>query len=111
MRSNPDVDKNRYRANTCSAVQRLAAASSFTVAPLDRIKGRPEVLRMTWPTYLLGAVCERRVNSWDELAMFRVLRVGELRKVWKPTLPCSNVPYIMGRELRNDHHQTFQSGI
>jgi len=47
MRSNPDVDKNRYRANTCSAVQCLAAASSFTVAPLDRSEGRPEVLRMT----------------------------------------------------------------
>ena len=80
MRSNPDIDKNRYRANTCSAVQRLAAASSFTVAPLDRSEGRPEVLRMIWPTDLLGAVYERRVNAWDGLALFRILLVGELRK-------------------------------
>jgi hypothetical protein len=35
---------------------------------------------MTWPTYLLGAACERRVNAWDGLAMFRILLVGELRK-------------------------------
>jgi len=35
---------------------------------------------MAWPTYLLGAAHERRVNSWDGLAMFRVLRVGELQK-------------------------------
>jgi len=35
---------------------------------------------MTWPTYLLGAACERWVNAWDGLAMCRVLRVGELRK-------------------------------
>lgn len=41
MRSNPDVDKNRYRANTCSAVQRLAAASGLKVERLDRIEGRP----------------------------------------------------------------------
>ena len=61
-------------------LQRLAAASGFTVERLDRIEGHPEVLRMTWPTYLLGAAHERRVNSWDGLAMFRVLRVGELQK-------------------------------
>ncbi|MFZ1829341.1 MAG: hypothetical protein WAW42_11345 [Candidatus Competibacteraceae bacterium] len=30
--------------------------------------------------YLLGAAYERLVNSWDSLALFRVLRVGELRK-------------------------------
>jgi len=35
---------------------------------------------MTWPTDLLGWLYERRVNSWDGLALFRVLRVGELRK-------------------------------
>lgn len=35
---------------------------------------------MTWPTYLLGAAHERRVNSWDGLALFQVLLVGELRK-------------------------------
>ena len=80
MRSNPDVDKNRCRANTYSAVQRLAAASGFTVEQLDRIEGRPEYLRMTWPTYLLGAAYERLVNSWGGLAMFRILLVGELRK-------------------------------
>lgn len=38
MRSNPDVGKNRCRANTYSAVQRLAAASGFTVEKLDRIE-------------------------------------------------------------------------
>ncbi|MEI2780662.1 MAG: hypothetical protein V9H25_05135 [Candidatus Competibacter sp.] len=29
---------------------------------------------------LLGAAYERLVNSWDRLALFRVLLVGELRK-------------------------------
>lgn len=80
VRSNPDVDKNRCRANTYSAVQRLAAAGGFTIEKLDRSEGRPEVLRMTWPTCLLGAAYEPRVNAWDGLAIFRVLLVGELRK-------------------------------
>jgi len=30
--------------------------------------------------YLLGAAYERRVNAWDGLALFRILRVGALRK-------------------------------
>ena len=44
------------------------------------IEGHPEYLRMTWPTYLLGTAYERLVNSWDGLALFRILLVGELRK-------------------------------
>ena len=79
-RAEADAFPTRYHANTYSAVQRLAAASGFTVEKLDRIEGRPEVLRMTWPTYLLGAAYERLVNAWDGLALFRVLLVGELRK-------------------------------
>ncbi|MFZ1829326.1 MAG: hypothetical protein WAW42_11260 [Candidatus Competibacteraceae bacterium] len=75
-----DTFPTRYRANTYSDVQRLAAASGFTVEKLDRIEGRPEYLRMTWPTYLLGAAYERLVNTWDRLALFRILLVGELRK-------------------------------
>ena len=79
-RAEADTFPTRYRANTYSAVQRLAAASGLTVERLDRIEGRPEYLRMTWPTYLLGAAYERLVNSWDGLALFRVLLVGALRK-------------------------------
>ena len=79
-RAEADTFPTRYQANTVAAIQRLAAASGFTVEQIDRIEGRPEYLRMTWPTYLLGAAYERLVNSWDRLAMFRILLVGELRK-------------------------------
>ena len=79
-RAEADTFPTRYQANTVHDVQRLAAASGLTVEQLDRIEGRPEYLRMTWPTYLLGAAYERLVNSWDGLALFRVLLVGELRK-------------------------------
>lgn len=79
-RAEADTFPTRYRANTAAAVRRLAAASGFTIERLDRIEGRPEVLRMTWPTYRLGVAYERRVNAWDGLALFRVLLMGELRK-------------------------------
>jgi len=59
-RAEADAFPTRYRANTYSTVQRLAAASGFTVQKLDRIEGRPE--------YLLGAACERRANAWNGLA-------------------------------------------
>lgn len=79
-RAEADTFPTRYRANTYSDVQRLAAASDLTVERLDRIEERPEDLRLTWPTYRLGAACKRRVNAWDGLALFRVLRV---KKLWK----------------------------
>ena len=79
-RAEVDTFPTRYRANTAAAVRRLAAASGLTVERLDRIEGRPEYLRMTWPTDLLGAAYERLANSWEGFARFRVLLVGELRK-------------------------------
>ena len=79
-RAEADTFPTRYQANPVAAIQRLAAASGLTVEKLDRSEGRPEYLRLTWPTDRLGAACERRVNSWDGLAMFRILLVGELRK-------------------------------
>ncbi|MCZ7560474.1 MAG: class I SAM-dependent methyltransferase [Burkholderiaceae bacterium] len=75
-----DTFPTLYRANTKRAVQRLAASTGFTVEKIDRIEGRPEYLRISWPTYLLGAAYERLVNGTELLAAFRILLVAELRK-------------------------------
>lgn len=79
-RAEADTFPTLYRANTRGDVTRLAAAAGLVLDRLDRIEGRPEYLRMTWPTYLLGAAYERVVNAADVLAPFRILLVGELRK-------------------------------
>ncbi len=50
----------------------LPAASPIN--QLDCIESRPEYLRITWPTYLLGAVYERLVNGWDELVIMTLDR-------------------------------------
>lgn len=61
-RAEVDTFPTRYRANCLGDVQRLAADSGLVVDRVERIEGRPEYLRMTWPTYLVGMVYERFVN-------------------------------------------------
>jgi hypothetical protein len=47
---------------------------------LERIEGRSEYLRITWPTYLVGAAYERVVNTFHFLAILRILSIAHLRK-------------------------------
>ena len=79
-RAEVDTFPTLYRANTRLDLTRLAAASGLVIERLSHIEGRPEYLRMTWPTYVVGALYERLVNSTELFAMFRVLLLGELRK-------------------------------
>lgn len=79
-RNEVDTFPTLYRANTCKEVRRVATMAGFEVTRMERIEGRPEYLRIAWPTYLLGAAYERLVNSTEALAMFRVLLIVEMRK-------------------------------
>ena len=79
-RAEEDTFPTLYRANTAADVRKLAASAGLTVERLERIEGRPEYLRITWPTYLLGAAYERVVNTFDFLAIFRILLIAQLRK-------------------------------
>ena len=58
----------------------LAAGAGLEVVRIDLIEGRPEYLRFSAPTYLLGWLYERVVNRVPGLAWLRVLLVVELRK-------------------------------
>ena len=79
-RAEEDTFPTLYRANTVADVRWLAASAGLTVDRLERIEGRPEYLRISWPTYLVGAAYERVVNTFDFLAMFRILLIAQLRK-------------------------------
>ncbi len=79
-RAEVDTFPTRYRANCLADVARLAADSGLLVERLDRIEGRPEYLRMMWPTYLVGLAYERLVNSNEVFAPLRILLIGCLRK-------------------------------
>lgn len=75
-----DTFPTLYRANSNGLIQRLSDQSGLLVERIERIEGRPEYLRMTWPTYLVGLAYERLVNSAEIFAPFRILLVGCLRK-------------------------------
>lgn len=75
-----DTFPTRYRANSVRAVTSVAARSGLAVAYIETIEGRPEYLRISWPSYIVGIVYERLVNATSALARFRILLVAELRK-------------------------------
>lgn len=79
-RAEIDTFPTCYRANTKTDIMNIASTAGFRFVSVKRIEGRPEYLRMTWPTYLLGAAYERLVNSTELLEMFRILLVAELKK-------------------------------
>lgn len=79
-RDDSDTFPTRYKANSLACITQFAADAGLTVVQIHRIEGRPEYLRMTSPTYLLGAAYERLVNKFEFLAIFRVLLIGKLEK-------------------------------
>lgn len=79
-RAEVDTFPTRYRVNTKSDVERFSQAAGFDVEHIERIEGRPEYLRISAPTYVIGMLYERLVNVTELFAPFRVLLVGTLRK-------------------------------
>lgn len=82
LRGRDEVDTfpTLYKANSIKDISLIAAGAGLAVSEIECIEGRPEYLRMTWPTYLIGAAYERLVNQFELLAMFRILIVGKLIK-------------------------------
>ncbi len=79
-RAEVDTFPTLYRANSVRDIQRVSSRSGFEILSIDRIEGRPEYMRLTWITYLLGAAYERIVNLTNTLAVLRILLIGTLVK-------------------------------
>lgn len=79
-RGKTDTFPTRYRCNVPVQVSAFAAHSGLTVDKIELIEGRPEYLRITVPTYLIGLVYERLVNALPMLARFRILLIATLSK-------------------------------
>ena len=75
-----DTFPTRYRANSKRQVSKLASESGLTVTRIERIEGRPEYLRFSMVTYLLGWLYERIVNISPIFEGLRLVLIGELRK-------------------------------
>jgi ubiquinone/menaquinone biosynthesis C-methylase UbiE len=79
-RAEVDTFPTFYRANTKRDLIKLAAQTGFEVMYIRRIEGRPEYLRMSPLSYLLGLLYERIVNLSTIMEPCRVLLVGSLKK-------------------------------
>jgi SAM-dependent methyltransferase len=79
-RHETDTFPTRYLCNAPSQISRLAASAGLMVERIELIEGRPEYLRISTPTYLLGIAYERLVNALPMLAPFRILIIATLSK-------------------------------
>ncbi len=79
-RKSADTFPTHYRANTPAAIKRLAENCGLQIVELQLVEGRPEYLRIFWPTYLLGWLYERTVNLVPGLWRFRVVLGAVLQK-------------------------------
>jgi SAM-dependent methyltransferase len=79
-RESVDTFPTRYRANSPADVRHLAKMTGFDVLAADLVEGRPEYMRISPPTYVLGWLYEKAVNFIPGLGRFRILLVNELRK-------------------------------
>lgn len=75
-----DTFPTRYRINEPKSVRNYASKNGFNVHDIQLIEGRPEYLRMSALSYLLGWLYERMVNSSKVFARFRILLVCVLEK-------------------------------
>ncbi len=84
-RKSDDTFPTYYRANRLNDLRRLAQRNQFGVPAFVMLEGRPEYLRMTAPTYLLGWLYERLVNSVPGADRFSAALIVEMRSIAKPS--------------------------
>ena len=77
-RHETDTFPTSYLCNSRAQLRQIAANSGLQIESLELIKGRPEYLRITTLTSLVGLVYERLVNALPFLARFRILLVATL---------------------------------
>lgn len=79
-RKSEDTMPTHYRANTKGALQTLAASAGLLPQSVRLVERRPEYMRLSAPTYILGWIYERTVNRVAALDRFRVVLVAVMRK-------------------------------
>lgn len=79
-RAEEDTFPTFYRVNSKKKVIYYGESTGFEVESIEMIEGRPEYLRISWPTYIIGIIYEKIVNSTDILSFFRVILLVCLRK-------------------------------
>lgn len=79
-----DIFPTTYVCNRLGVMRKTMARHGLQVVRLTAIEGRPEYLRITAPTYLLGLLYERTVNAFSVLEFLRCVILGVFEKT-----PCA----------------------
>ncbi|MCY3004178.1 MAG: class I SAM-dependent methyltransferase [Planctomycetota bacterium] len=79
-RAGSDTFPTRYRANTRPAIAAIGARNGLALENYVTHEDRPEYLRMTAPTYVVGWMYERAVNTLPGGAQLRSVLIATLRK-------------------------------
>ena len=79
-RKGEDVFPTQYRANTARDISRHARTAGLKLDKISYIDGRPEYLRFSFITYLVGLIYERLVSNISFLRFFRVVLVARIVK-------------------------------
>jgi SAM-dependent methyltransferase len=69
-----------YKANSEADIRRLSEHSGFAVHSIQHIEGRPEYLRFSTITYLVGIAYERLVNCHEMFRRFRIVLLMTLHR-------------------------------
>lgn len=79
-RQSIDTFPTCYLLNSPTQVSLLAKETNFEVGAIQLMEGRPEYLRLSFPTYVFGWLYERFVNSTELFSFLRVLLIASLIK-------------------------------
>ena len=79
-REEHDTFPTLYRANSPRKIKQVASKARFKEVELRVFEGRPEYLRMTSLTYVLGMIYEKMVNTSDRFETFRAVIMGSALK-------------------------------
>lgn len=78
-REGVDTFPTLYRANTPEAIREFADIAALFVREIHLIEGRPEYMRIFFPTYVVGWLYERWVNFVPGFSRFRVVLIATLQ--------------------------------
>ena len=79
-RASIDTFPTVYRANTPRTLTRIGRKIGLQPGTFMLLESRPEYLRVSAPTYLIGILYEKMVNNFPLLGRFRIVLIGELIK-------------------------------
>ena len=83
-RASKDTFPTFYKVNRSGRIRQCCLSAGLLVEDIRHIEGRPEYLRFSVPSYLLGTCYERLVNSTRLLSSFRAVLIAVMRKPMPP---------------------------